>query len=123
MNAKLCNKILATTLSLIFVATSSQVLYGYQTIPSSNPGPLNPSETVQQTPAELQALVAPIALYPDALVAQILSAATFPDEVAIANLLDGTKHESDGQRSDAGGRHAILGSQRESTHTISDGAG
>jgi hypothetical protein len=29
--------------------------------------------------------VAPIALYPDSLVAQILSAATFPDQVAIAN--------------------------------------
>ena len=35
--------------------------------------------------AELQGLVAPIALYPDALVAQILSAATFPDQVAIAD--------------------------------------
>jgi len=33
---------------------------------------------------ELQALVAPIALYPDALVAQILGAATFPDQVAFA---------------------------------------
>ena len=42
----------------------------------------------QGTPAsaeELQSLVAPIALYPDALVAQILSAATFPDQVAVAN--------------------------------------
>ena len=34
---------------------------------------------------ELQALVAPIALYPDALVAQILAASTFPDQVAIAD--------------------------------------
>ncbi len=39
---------------------------------------------MQQTPAQLQALVAPIALYPDSLVAQILTAATFPDQVAIA---------------------------------------
>ena len=37
------------------------------------------------TATELQGLVAPIALYPDALVAQILSAATFPDQVAIAD--------------------------------------
>lgn len=29
--------------------------------------------------------MAPIALYPDSLVAQILTAATFPDQVAIAN--------------------------------------
>jgi hypothetical protein len=34
---------------------------------------------------ELQQLVAPIALYPDALVAQVLGAATFPDQVLAAN--------------------------------------
>jgi hypothetical protein len=34
---------------------------------------------------ELQQLVAPIALYPDALVAQILGASTFPDQVAAAD--------------------------------------
>ena len=34
---------------------------------------------------ELQSLVAPIALYPDSLVAQILNGATFPDQVAVAN--------------------------------------
>jgi hypothetical protein len=34
--------------------------------------------------SQLQALVAPIALYPDALVAQILAAATFPDQIAVA---------------------------------------
>src|ERR1700730_5158890 len=33
---------------------------------------------------ELQQLLAPIALYPDSLVAQILAAATFPDQVAAA---------------------------------------
>lgn len=34
---------------------------------------------------ELQHLVAPIALYPDSLVAQILGGATFPDQIAAAN--------------------------------------
>jgi hypothetical protein len=34
---------------------------------------------------QLQQLVAPIALYPDALVAQILGAATFPDQIAAAS--------------------------------------
>ncbi len=38
-----------------------------------------------QTPEQLQQLVAPIALYPDALVAQILAAATYPDEVVEAD--------------------------------------
>src|SRR5215469_12444 len=38
----------------------------------------------QQTPEQLQQLVAPIALYPDSLVAQILAATTFPAEVVEA---------------------------------------
>lgn len=48
-----------------------------QTSSSSNPAP--------QTPEELQALVAPIALYPDALVAQILAAASYPEQAAFAD--------------------------------------
>lgn len=39
----------------------------------------------QQTPEQLQRLVAPIALYPDSLVAQILAASTFPGEVVEAD--------------------------------------
>ena len=38
-----------------------------------------------QTADQLNALVAPIALYPDALVAQILAAADYPEQVAFAN--------------------------------------
>lgn len=37
-----------------------------------------------QTAAQLQTLVAPIALYPDPLVAQILQASTYPDQVSEA---------------------------------------
>jgi hypothetical protein len=44
-----------------------------------------PGQGAASTAEELQSLVAPIALYPDALVAQILSAATYPDQVAVAN--------------------------------------
>lgn len=39
----------------------------------------------QQTPEQLQQLVAPVALYPDSLVAQILAAATFPEQVVEAD--------------------------------------
>jgi hypothetical protein len=39
----------------------------------------------QQTPEQLHRLVAPIALYPDSLVAQVLAASTFPDEVVEAD--------------------------------------
>lgn len=49
---------------------------------STAPAPVQPA---QLTPAQLQQLVAPIALYPDALVAQILAAATYPDQVVEAD--------------------------------------
>jgi hypothetical protein len=39
----------------------------------------------QESPEQLQQLVAPIALYPDSLVAQILAASTFPDQVVEAD--------------------------------------
>ena len=79
-------KILSVALSFVLVTTSSQILYGYQTAASPPPADSgNPTDPAPQSAAELQSLVAPIALYPDALVAQILTASTFPDEVAIAN--------------------------------------
>ena len=55
---------------------------------SSSPDQHSSSYTGQGVPLtteELDNLVSPIALYPDALVAQILGAATFPDQVAVAN--------------------------------------
>src|SRR5882672_3646059 len=39
----------------------------------------------RQTPEQLQQLVAPIALYPDALVAQILAASAYPTEIVEAD--------------------------------------
>jgi Protein of unknown function (DUF3300) len=39
----------------------------------------------QQSPEQMQQLVAPIALYPDSLVAQILAASTFPEQVVEAD--------------------------------------
>src|SRR5450432_4083086 len=44
-----------------------------------------PAPVPQQAGEDLQQLVAPIALYPDALVAQILAAATYPAQVADAD--------------------------------------
>src|SRR5216684_6659349 len=43
-----------------------------------------PPQAAQQSPEQLQQLVAPIALYPDALVAQILAGATYPDQIVEA---------------------------------------
>ncbi|HXN97598.1 MAG TPA: DUF3300 domain-containing protein [Candidatus Acidoferrales bacterium] len=51
---------------------------------ASQQGTSAPSYTTQ-TPEQLDQLVAPIALYPDSLVAQILAASTFPAEVVEAD--------------------------------------
>ena len=43
------------------------------------------SQAGQETPEELQQLVAPIALYPDELIAQILAASTYPTQIVQAD--------------------------------------
>jgi hypothetical protein len=45
----------------------------------------SPMQSAAPTRADLQQLVAPIALYPDELVAQILAAATYPEQVVEAD--------------------------------------
>jgi uncharacterized membrane protein YgcG len=52
---------------------------------SDQPAAQSTVQNAQLTPAQLEQLVAPIALYPDALVAQIVAAATYPDEIAQAD--------------------------------------
>src|ERR1022692_2464183 len=42
------------------------------------------AQAVQESPEQLQQLVAPVALYPDTLIAQILAAATYPEQVVDA---------------------------------------
>ena len=75
-------QLLAFALTLLLIGNCGTVeAVGQQPAPAGNteqPAPL--------TANELQQLVAPIALYPDALVAQVLGAATFPDQVAAASL-------------------------------------
>jgi Protein of unknown function (DUF3300) len=53
---------------------------------------------IQQAPQQLQQLVAPIALYPDSLAAQILAASTFPEQVVEA---DQWLHAHPGLKGDA----------------------
>jgi uncharacterized membrane protein YgcG len=55
--------------------------FAYQADPSISQ---QPPQAAQQSSEQLQELVAPIALYPDALIAQILAAATCPDQVVEA---------------------------------------
>jgi hypothetical protein len=59
----------ALLLSWCLVLVSAETAFAYQA--SAPPSP----QAAQQSPDQLQQLVAPIALYPDASVAQILAAA------------------------------------------------
>lgn len=58
------------------------VLPGCASLAAQDPAPAQP---VAYSPEEMDNLVAPVALYPDALLAQILVAATFPDQIALAH--------------------------------------
>lgn len=81
MRSKEKQILLALAISGILIAAQ---LYGNQAAGSAG-SPGGAADVAPRSASELQALVAPIALYPDPLVAQILAAATFPDQVAVAN--------------------------------------
>ncbi|HXM61160.1 MAG TPA: DUF3300 domain-containing protein [Terriglobales bacterium] len=67
--------------SSLLLATVPEVVVAQ----ADQPAPAAPTQIAQQPPEQLQQLVAPIALYPDALVAQILAASTYPAEVVEAD--------------------------------------
>lgn len=82
MNTRLWKQALALSLcGLLVQFTARAESYGAQNQPSEQA----PASGVKPTPQELQQLVAPIALYPDALVAQILAAATYPTQIVEAD--------------------------------------
>jgi len=72
-------QLLCVALSFLLVLVTMPVdLSAQAPAPGSNqPAPLSADE--------LQQMVAPIALYPDALIAQVLGAATFPDQISFAD--------------------------------------
>jgi Protein of unknown function (DUF3300) len=74
------------SLALLFATWPPSLLayQGAQVTQAAPTGAPAPPYT-QQTPEQLQQLVAPIALYPDSLVAQILAASTFPEQVVEAD--------------------------------------
>jgi Protein of unknown function (DUF3300) len=74
--------------ALLATALSSTLLfpiYPRVLLAEQDAPPPQASPHAQQTPEQLQELVAPIALYPDSLVAQILAASTFPEQVVEAD--------------------------------------
>jgi uncharacterized protein DUF3300 len=76
----LTKQVLATTLSLLLIIGTMPLDARAQQAESTGYS----GQGVPLTAEELQQLVAPIALYPDSLVAQVLGAATFPDQIAAA---------------------------------------
>jgi len=85
------------SLALLF-ATLPQGLSASQDPQASVPAQDAPAPTyAQQTPEQLQRLVAPIALYPDSLVAQVLAASTFPEQVVQADRWVQAHPDSKGQ--------------------------
>ncbi len=79
---KLSKQIFVVLLCCLLVGFRAQA-DGYGPIGQSNDQP--PASPGKQSPEELQRLVAPIALYPDALVAQILAASTYPTQIVEAD--------------------------------------
>ena len=74
-------RFLSAFLSVLLVASAApKEVEAQQAAPTGYSG-----QGVPLTEEELQQLTGPIALYPDALVAQILGASTFPDQVANAD--------------------------------------
>ncbi len=82
---RLANQALASLLALLLLfAAYPQNVAAHQDPQAASEPPQGPPY-VPQSPQELQRLVAPIALYPDSLVAQILAASTFPEQVVEAD--------------------------------------
>ena len=74
------------------------------------------------TAEQLEQMLAPIALYPDTLVAQVLAAATYPAQVTAADQWRRSRATLRQSRLPPDGR-AELGPKREGAHGISAGAG
>jgi Protein of unknown function (DUF3300) len=86
MSVKVIRTLISVTAATLIAFAPTQLSYGdpgQEAAPSGGTG--SPTEAAPQSASQLQALVAPIALYPDSLVAQILTASTFPDQIAVAS--------------------------------------
>ena len=63
---------------------------------------------------QVDQLLAPIALYPDSLLSQVLMASTYPADVAEAAKWSRAQPEPEGRRGGQGGAGPALGSERAS---------
>ena len=82
MNINFSKRVSTVVLCFLLARSTAQAgAYG----PTVQSNEQQAAQPAQESPQELQQLVAPIALYPDALVAQILAASTYPTEVVEAD--------------------------------------
>src|SRR4249920_1196984 len=87
-------------LCTILLAPGDTVVYAWQSSGAAA-GPAN-SQTIKLSPEQLDSLVAPIALYPDPLLAQVLAASTYPLEIVLLQRwLETNKNLKDKQLADA----------------------
>src|SRR3954454_11822204 len=73
-----CQSLLALLCSILLLPGDTR-LYAQQETPP--PAPATATQTTKIPPEQLDSLVAPIALYPDPLLAQCLAASTYPLEI------------------------------------------
>jgi hypothetical protein len=73
--------LLSVAVMCVLVAAPARNAYGQDASSSSDASSSTPAP---QSAQQIQALVAPVALYPDQLLAQVLSAATYPDQISDA---------------------------------------
>src|SRR6202041_773142 len=80
-------EMISKTMHQVLSVSLSAVLLVQGVMAQSNPQPSSAGTptVAPQTAAQLDALVAPIALYPDALVAQVLAASVYPEQIAYAD--------------------------------------
>ncbi len=100
-------------LSLCLVFASVAQGFAYQTDPSLSQ---QLPQAAEQSLEQLQQLVAPIAVYPDSLIAQILPAATYPHEVVEAEQwIEQHKDLTGGQRAQRAGNLKTTAEQTVTT--------
>jgi hypothetical protein len=79
MNIKLSKRVLTALLCCLLVQFAAQA-DSYSSTGQSNEQAPATTSAPQLSSQQIQQLVAPIVLYPDALVAQVLAASTYPAE-------------------------------------------
>src|SRR3984885_2471711 len=73
------------TCFILLIAATDQMMGQVQAPPAQTSATDAARSVAPQTAAQLDALVAPIALYPDALVAQVLAASVYSEQIAYAD--------------------------------------